>query len=66
METSKPTPFEKALKARQNRDALAVMYVLALRAMAESIQKTGNIDHDAQVVLAAVAAEAESRLGISA
>jgi hypothetical protein len=66
METSNQTPFEKALKARQNRDALAVMYVLALRAMAESIQKTGNIDHDAQVVLAAVAAEAESRLGISA
>tara|TARA_A100001011_G_scaffold378313_1_gene442930 strand:- start:824 stop:1024 length:201 start_codon:yes stop_codon:yes gene_type:complete len=66
METSNLTPFEKALKSRQHRDALAVMYILALRAMAQSIQKTGNIDHDAQVVLAAVAAEAESRLGISA
>ena len=66
MKPSNPTPFEKALKSRQNRDALAVMYILALRAMAQSIEKTGKIDSDAQIVLAAVAQEAEARLGISA
>ena len=66
MKTSNPTPFEKALKARQSRDALTVMYVLALRALAQSIQKTGNIDHEAQLTLTAIATAAESRLGISA
>ena len=66
MKTSNPTPFEKALQARQHRDALAVMYILALRAMAQSVERSGKIDADAQIVLAAVAQEAESRLGISA
>ena len=66
MKPSNPTPFEKAAQSRQHRDALAVMYILALRAMAQSVERAGKIDHDAQIVLAAVAAEAEARLGINA
>ena len=66
MKPSNLTPFEKAAQSRQHRDALAVMYILALRAMAQSVARSGTIDADAQVVLAAVAAEAETRLGISA
>ena len=60
------TPFELHFQNRTKRDALVVMYVIALKALAESIKATGGIDATAQDVLAAVAQEAESRLGISA
>jgi hypothetical protein len=60
------TPFEKAEKAVKNRNMLLVAYALTLRTIGESIKVSGIIDKHASDVLAAIAQETESRLGISA
>ena len=67
-DTQKPqqTPFEKAEVSRTNRNMLIVSYALTLKVIAESIKTSGMIDQHASDVLAAIAQESESRLGISA
>ena len=67
-ESQKPqlTPFEKLRTARMNRNALVAVYVLTMRAIAESIKSSGTIDKHAVDVLVEVAQQTETRLGISA
>jgi hypothetical protein len=67
-ESLKPqlTPFEILSAARMNRNALIAVYVLTMRAIAESIKASGTIDKHAITVLAEIAQQTETRLGISA
>ena len=60
------TPFEKASISRIDRNVLITSYTLTLKVIAESIKASGIIDKHASDVLAAIAQETESRLGISA
>jgi hypothetical protein len=67
-ESQKPqlTPFEKLRTARMNRNALVAVYVLTMRAIADSIKSSGAIDKHAITILAEIAQQTETRLGISA